>query len=96
LRRHATRQSVTIPAPHPGVGRSPRFFFDCHKGENRNETTDEHRSTQIKEGKNDAIDWSIHIAVPLHWVFLFSYQCLSVFICGFKRVLPGAGIELSG
>ena len=26
LRRHATRPSVSIPAPHPGMERSPRFF----------------------------------------------------------------------
>jgi len=36
------------------------------------------------------------IVASLVWVFVFSYRCVSVFICGFKRVPLDAGNELSG
>jgi hypothetical protein len=44
------------PSHHTLGWNARRDFYDCHRGDDGNGTTDEHRFTQMKEGKYEAID----------------------------------------
>jgi hypothetical protein len=83
LRRHTTRLSAAIPATTPWDGALAAVFFACSR--KKNESTDEHRSTLIKEKpRPDASDGCDEPATPPASARLFR---------GGVRLLPNAQVE---
>jgi hypothetical protein len=90
-----------LPSQHHTLGWNARRDFFAIAAEAKTQmkpqmTPDKDRK---KKGKNKAIDGSKSIqtnSVSPSLRYCFSDQCLSAFICGYRRVLPEAGNEPSG